>query len=256
MYPYPFQPARESSTFSSAYQYCTMLDNAVQAWYNSVRISDMSRVARSRPDEIQLQDLSLDGKNARRHTKRNLDQIERSLANYGAGRSILVDEQGRVLAGNGVVQAARAIGIRKVRVIEASKDELVAVRRSDLSEQQKLELSIADNRTAELAEWDAEILSNIPWETLSQFFHQDEFDRIKSLDVDFLNKMIAETSLNGSSADSSFMSEPENDDGMVKLIFLLLPGQRDVVLKKLKEVQEKHGLETLSAALYRLAGGK
>jgi hypothetical protein len=170
----------------------------------------MRRAATSRPDEseIQLQDLSLDRRNARRHTKRNLDQIERSLANYGAGRSILVDEQGRVLAGNGVVQAARAVGIRKLRVIEAQKDELVAVRRSDLTEQQKLELAIADNRTAELAEWDAEVLSSIPWATLSQFFHQDELDRVKSLDVEFLNKIIQETSPDGSAADSSFIPEP------------------------------------------------
>jgi hypothetical protein len=218
----------------------------------------MRRAAPSRPDEsaIQLQELSVDGRNARRHTKRNLDQIERSLANYGAGRSILVDEQGRVLAGNGVVQAARAVGIRKVRVVEARKDELVAVRRSDLSEQQKLELAIADNRAAELAEWDAEVLSSIPWATLSQFFHQDELDRIKSLDVEFLNKIIQETSPDGSVADSSFVSEPEAEGEMVKLIFLLLPGERDVVVKKLKEIQEKHGLQTLAHALYRLAGGK
>jgi hypothetical protein len=218
----------------------------------------MRRAAPSRPDEseIQLQDLSLDGQNARRHTKRNLDQIERSLANYGAGRSILVDEQGRVLAGNGVVQAARAVGIRKLRVIEAQKDELVAVRRRDLTEQQKLELAIADNRAAELAEWDAEVLSSIPWETLSRFFHQDEFDRIKSLDVEFLNKLIQETSPDGSAADGSFVSEPAADGEMVKLVFLLLPGERDVIVKKLKAVQAKHGLQTLAAALHRLAGGK
>jgi len=76
----------------------------------------------------------------------------------GAARSIVIDEDNVILAGNGVTEAAGEAGITRVRVVEADGDELIAVRRRGLSDAQKRHLAIADNRTAELAEWNPEQL--------------------------------------------------------------------------------------------------
>lgn len=82
-----------------------------------------------------------------------------ALHQVGAARSIVIDENNVILAGNGVTEAAAEAGITKVRVIEANGDELIAVRRSGLTEDQKRALAIYDNRTAELAAWDFEQLA-------------------------------------------------------------------------------------------------
>jgi len=80
--------------------------------------------------------------------------VSDALREVGAARSIVIDEDNVILAGNGVTEAAAEAGITRVRVIEASGDELIAVRRSGLTPAQKRALAIYDNRTGELATWD------------------------------------------------------------------------------------------------------
>lgn len=82
--------------------------------------------------------------------------IQESLQAVGAARSIVIDEDGTILAGNGTVEAAGAVGIDRVRVVEASGNEIIAVRRRGLSADQKKQLAYYDNLTAEQAEWDME----------------------------------------------------------------------------------------------------
>lgn len=53
-----------------------------------------------------IRDLTADPKNARRHTDRNVSTIATALRKVGAARSIVIDEQGVVLAGNATIQAA------------------------------------------------------------------------------------------------------------------------------------------------------
>ena len=105
-----------------------------------------------------VSDLKPDPKNARRRTAQSSHLIKESLQRYGAGRSILIDEDNRVLAGNGTIQGAKEAGIKNVRVIEAKGDELIAVKRTGLSEEDKVGLALADNRTSDLSEWDALML--------------------------------------------------------------------------------------------------
>lgn len=101
-----------------------------------------------------LRDLRPDPSNRRKHNPRNLAMLTDALRSVGAARSIVIDETGEILAGNGVVQAATALGLDKVQVVDVEGDTLVAVRRSGLTPEQKRSLAIYDNRTAELAEWD------------------------------------------------------------------------------------------------------
>ncbi|MDP9358157.1 MAG: site-specific DNA-methyltransferase [Chloroflexota bacterium] len=122
-----------------------------------------------------LSSLTPDPRNARAHSDRNLAQIEAALREVGAARSIVVDETGVILAGNATVQAARHAGLTRVRVVEADGTELVAVRRSGLTAEQKRRLALHDNRAAELAEWDTDVLASLADELdLSDLWDPDE----------------------------------------------------------------------------------
>jgi len=111
------------------------------------------------PATLSIDALQADPENRRRHPERNLAMITAALRDVGAARSIVIDETNRVLAGNGVLAAAPAAGLSSIRVIDAAGDELIAVRRSGLTPDQKRALAIYDNRTAELAEWNLEQLA-------------------------------------------------------------------------------------------------
>jgi DNA modification methylase len=122
-----------------------------------------------------LTSLSPDPRNARRHTERNVGLIVDALREVGAARSIVVDEAGMVLAGNATVEAAEKAGIDRVRIVDADGAELIAVRRKNLTSEQKRRLALLDNRTAELAAWDTEVLASIAEDTdLSGLWEPDE----------------------------------------------------------------------------------
>jgi DNA modification methylase len=122
-----------------------------------------------------LTSLLPDPRNARRHTDRNVGLIVDALREVGAARSIVVDETGVVLAGNATVTAAGTAGITHVRIVEADGSELIAVRRSGLTPEQKRRLALLDNRTAELAEWDTEMLASLAVDTdLAGLWEEDE----------------------------------------------------------------------------------
>ena len=128
-------------------------------------------------DRVAVADLKPDPENRRTHTARNLEMVTASLRDVGAARSIVIDENDLVLAGNGVVQAAADAGITKVQVVEVDGSTLVAVRRRGLSADQKRALAIYDNRTAELAEWNVAQLEadQAAGLTLEPWFTEDEF---------------------------------------------------------------------------------
>lgn len=128
-----------------------------------------------------LADLRPDPRNARRHDERNRALVETALREVGAARSIVVDEDGTILAGNATVQAARALGLERLQVVDTDGDTLVAVRRVGLTPQQKQRLALYDNRTAELAEWDPAQLAAFMAEddaALAGLFDPDELDAL------------------------------------------------------------------------------
>ena len=124
------------------------------------------------PTETTLEALLHDPKNARRRT-------QRSLREFGAARSLVVDETGVILAGNGTAEAAAAIGIERVLVVPADGRTLVAVQRTDLSPAQKAEYGVADNRSSDTSEFNgaalAALLDDHAELDLSPWFTDDEF---------------------------------------------------------------------------------
>lgn len=135
---------------------------------------------------LPLKALTPDPKNARRRTERSHALIEKSLSTYGAARSIVIDETGTILAGNGTVEAAATIGIEQVLVVPVDGNTLVAVQRTDLTPKQKAEYSIADNRSSDLSEFDAatltDLIADIPDLDIGSFFTDEEFQALMERD--------------------------------------------------------------------------
>ena len=134
--------------------------------------------------------LQSDHKNARRRTDRSSELIKESLQRYGAARSIVIDEDNRILAGNGTIDGAKAAGIKNVRIIETDGDEIIAVKRTGLSEEQKVGLALADNRTADLSEWDQAMLHQLSEEhDLTPWFNQEDLAGLLDDDIKALDEM-------------------------------------------------------------------
>ena len=125
-----------------------------------------------------------DVKNANKGTERGRYMVEASLRETGAGRSILLDKDGRIIAGNKTFEAASDIGL-PVRVVETDGTELVAVKRTDLDLDDDTgtarKLAYYDNRASEISlSWDAEqMLADLgAGLDLSAMFKQDELDEL------------------------------------------------------------------------------
>jgi hypothetical protein len=130
-----------------------------------------------------------DARNANKGTARGAKAIDDSLAELGAGRSILVDAKGNVIAGNKTLEAARRAGMNDIEVIKTDGTRLIVVQRTDLDlkkDARAKKLAIADNRASELSlEWDADILEQIAGEVdLASLFSGEEMDTLLGLQVD------------------------------------------------------------------------
>lgn len=133
--------------------------------------------------------IKFDPKNYRKHGEKNKQLIHSSLKDNGAGRSILLDKEDVIIAGNGVYEQAQELGLT-VRVIESDGSELIAIKRTDLatSDEKRKLLAVADNKTSDTSEFDFEMLADdFEIETLEELgFDTIDFD---SLNVSMLDDM-------------------------------------------------------------------
>ncbi|TMV06566.1 site-specific DNA-methyltransferase [Ruegeria sediminis] len=88
-------------------------------------------------------------RNARTHDRKQLDQIAASIRQFGFTNPVLIDEDNVVIAGHGRLQAAKQIGL----------DEVPAIRVTHLSAPEKRTLMLADNKIADNAGWDLDLLA-------------------------------------------------------------------------------------------------
>lgn len=101
-------------------------------------------------------------RNARKHSKKQIGKIAQSIKKFGWTVPLLIDGDGNLIAGHGRLEAAKLLGLKKVPVI----------RITDLSEKQIMALRLADNRIAEEADWDEDLLAA-------------EFQALMDADLDF-----------------------------------------------------------------------
>jgi DNA modification methylase len=96
----------------------------------------------------QVADLAPYAKNARQHPPEQIDQIAASMERFGFTIPMLVGEDGTIIAGHGRLMAAAQLGLAEVPVMVAR----------GWSEEDRRLYTLADNRLAEIAEWDPEML--------------------------------------------------------------------------------------------------
>jgi DNA modification methylase len=101
-------------------------------------------------------------RNARTHSKRQLRQIAESIRSFGFNNPVLIDKESSIIAGHGRVEAAKLLGMTEVPTIQLEH----------MTEAQKQAYILADNRIAEKAGWDKEILAI-------------ELQNIMAVDLDF-----------------------------------------------------------------------
>ncbi len=94
------------------------------------------------PETVPIDSIHTDPANVRRHPERNMATIKASLARFGQQKPIVVDVNGIVRAGNGTLDAARALGWSDIAIV-----------RTSLQGSEATAYAIADNRSSELAEW-------------------------------------------------------------------------------------------------------
>lgn len=116
-----------------------------------------------------MTELKYDPRNYRIHTDKNKRLIRKSLEECGAGRSILFDREDCIIAGNGVYEQAKELGLR-VRIIESDGTELIAIKRTDLSTEdtRRKTLALADNYTQDTSVFD--------FDAIMEDFGADELD--------------------------------------------------------------------------------
>lgn len=103
--------------------------------------------------------IKADPRNYRLHPDANKRVIRKSLEDLGAGRSIVIDKEDCIIAGNGVYEEAQALGL-PVRVVETDGRELIAVKRTDLgtADERRRLLAFADNHASDTSVFDTEIV--------------------------------------------------------------------------------------------------
>lgn len=129
--------------------------------------------------KISIDQLISDPKNARTHDKKNIEAIKSSLTKFGQRKPIVVMADGTVIAGNGTLEAAKQIGWTEL---------VCALTPDDWTWDQARAYALADNRTAELADWDSMILADqlleldsVGWDIKELGFGIDDMDEAKEV---------------------------------------------------------------------------
>jgi len=99
---------------------------------------------------VKVDDLQFDPRNARRHNARNLGAIQSSLVEFKQRKNLVVRRDGTVIAGNGTLEIARALGWKWIAAVYVDDDSTMAAA-----------YALADNKTAELSDWDVDVLGDI-----------------------------------------------------------------------------------------------
>lgn len=98
-------------------------------------------------DQIKLDDLIPDDRNANIHSEKGTKMLAESIERNGLGRSILISNDNEIIAGNGVCQSVKNTDIQKIRVIETDGTELIAIKRTDINSKSKefYDMALSDN---------------------------------------------------------------------------------------------------------------
>jgi hypothetical protein len=146
---------------------------------------------------MELRDIKYDKKNYRKHSDKNKALIRKSIEETGFGRSVVIDSENELIAGNGVV--SQLPKDTKIKVVETDGSELVVVKRIDLKTEDKKrkELARNDNATSDKVEWDNDtLIADFSLDELEKWGIEiptkEEVETEEEPDVDFSEELLEE----------------------------------------------------------------
>jgi len=113
--------------------------------------------------KVKLSELIPDNENFNKGNEFGGSLINKSIRQFGFGRSILIDKNNKIIAGNKSVENAAEAGFEDVIIVEATGNEVIAVKRNDvdLDTPEGREMALADNATAVAnITWDEDLLKD------------------------------------------------------------------------------------------------
>jgi ParB-like chromosome segregation protein Spo0J len=164
---------------------------------------------------LQIKDLTPDPNNARQHDDKNLKAIQGSLKEFGQRKPIVITKDGVIVAGNGTVEAAKRLGWLEIQAVRVP---------GDWTPNQIKAFALADNRTAELASWNMEVLDEQLWE-----LEQEELDVTV---LGFESRVVAEVE----DPFTLLKDEPRKD--ATQITFTVTLEQAEVIKEKLKRAKQ------------------
>jgi ParB-like chromosome segregation protein Spo0J len=134
-------------------------------------------------EQTPVRELRAHPNNARTHSKKQIRQIANSIEKFGFCNPVLVDDAKQIIAGHGRVEAAKLVGI----------DAVPTCQLSHLSEADKRAYILADNKLAENAGWDRELLA-IELQGLIEVDVDVELTGFETAEIDFILEEAREAS--------------------------------------------------------------
>lgn len=127
-----------------------------------------------------LSDYTLDPKNANKGSQRGGSMLETSVGEFGPARSGVADKDGIIRAGNHTAEQLMAAGIEEVLEIETDGKQWVVVKRTDMDSRVGQKYAIADNRTGQFIDWDANVIDGLMKDgfDLESYFNANELDEL------------------------------------------------------------------------------
>jgi ParB-like chromosome segregation protein Spo0J len=170
-------------------------------------------------ETLPIRDLTPDPENARLHDDKNLKAIQGSLKEFGQRKPIVITAAGVIVAGNGTVEAAKRLGWTEIEAVRVP---------GDWTSNQIKAFALADNRTAELAAWDIQVLDQQLWD-----LEQEELDVTL---LGFESRIVAEVE----DPFGLLKDEPRKD--ATQMTFTVTLEQAEVIKEKLRRAKQSSRL--------------
>ena len=174
---------------------------------------------------VKIETLKLDPENARRHSDKSVSAVVQSLEKFGQQKPIVSDEGGVVIAGNSTLRAARRLNWTEIAVTQFTGTSA-----------EKTAYALADNRTAELSEWEPDVLL------------QQVSGIADDYDLELMGFSSSELADLMNSADIDFEDNEFEIDGAEFMTVKLTPEQAEIVRSAIDKVKELGGVAELSYA--------
>jgi DNA modification methylase len=146
-------------------------------------------------ENIKATSLIADDKNFNKGSENGAEMIRKSFQKFGSGRSILIDKNNRIIAGNKSVEFS---GIDDVLIVESDGTQLIAVKRTDidLDSPQGREMALADNASAKAnIVFDAELIEAELGEAVCVEWGIDVATKLEAVEDDFDVDSVTETDI-------------------------------------------------------------